>query len=175
MVRSWYYEKYPLLAAAWSIVVEFNGSESIHEASDGGLNTREVAHAALVFTGMPPRCQADVEFAEAWLSRLQDEMARQSPPPVPDLADAVIGAEFPLAGSVIRPEEFADLSAEQRAEHVELVADEILASTSDKGLRALFTQALALALPAVYEQISTNDEAHRRRRGMGLVAEGGEA
>lgn len=173
MVRDWYHKRYPLLAAAYQVVVQFNGSDSIHDPMEGGFNTLEVARAALVFTGMPPRCQDDINFADAWIAKLQAEMVTQCPPPAPNIADAVVAAEFPWAGAVVRPEEFADLSAELRDEHVQAVAGEIWEHTPADRMRVLFTQTLGLALPAIYSEISADDEARRRRRGIGIAPEGG--
>ncbi|MFJ1763745.1 hypothetical protein ACIOD2_25760 [Amycolatopsis sp. NPDC088138] len=169
IVADWYHEQFPLLAAADKIIAQYNGTDSIHEPSERGLSTKEVARAALVFTELPPRCQADIDHAEAYIARLHEEMRDQYPPAPPNLADAVISAEFPLGGCVMSAEQFAELSPEAQDEHVASVAEDIFDGSCDDHMRVLFTQALKIALPAVYAEITGLDEARRRREGFGLV------
>lgn len=169
IVADWYHEQYPLLAAADKVIAQYNGTDSIHEPCERGLSTKDVARAALVFTELPPRCQADIDHAEAYIARLHEEMRSQYPPAPPNLADAVISAEFPLGGCVLSAQQYAELPADAQDEHASSVAEDIFDSTCDDHMRVLFTQALKIALPMVYAQITADDDVRRRRDGFGIV------
>lgn len=168
IVRGWYHAEFPLLAAADRVAVEFNHADSVHEPVDG-LDNREIARRALILAGLPPRCQADIDFAAAYISRLHAEMVDQYPPPQPNLADAVIAAEYTWADRVLTAVEFAELSSDAREEHAHGIADTIFDRESPDRMAVIFRQAIQLALPAVYAEITSGDEAHRRRRDFGIV------
>lgn len=148
LVRSHYHREFPLLRA-YEEVVAASGRD--------GIDQRIAAKAALERIGLPPVHPVQVDCAVAFVKQLRDEMSAQCPEPVRDLAEAVHVAEYPYAGDVLSAEDFADLSAESRAEHVATLAEDIWTAEGPERMRGLWAEALALALPAVYARLDSRE------------------
>lgn len=148
MVRDYYHRQFPLLREYEAVVLG---------AGKEGIDQRIAAKVALERIGLPAVHPLQVDCAVAFVMKLRDEMATMCPEPVRDLAEAVRAAEYPYAGDVLSAEDFADLSAETRADHVATLAEDIFLAEEPKRFRALWTEALGLALPAVYSQLDARE------------------
>ncbi|OXM73074.1 MULTISPECIES: hypothetical protein [Amycolatopsis] len=161
LVRSHYHALFPLLRAYDEITREHNsGHDDINEPWEGGLDTLQITALALQRVGKPPRDRDDVLHAECHINRLQEEMLRQYPAQSPTLAEAIISVEFAWAGCVTKAEDFEQMSEDDKREHVDGLVEEL---RGDMG--AHLRDALLIALPTIYRQITADNEAwHRKAR-----------
>ncbi|PXY25164.1 hypothetical protein BAY59_24370 [Prauserella coralliicola] len=158
-VERWYHHQFPLLKAYDELTREHNThTGSIHEPMTGGLDTLAVTELALTRIGKPPRDAADVSMAEAYVRGLHAEMAEQYPDEPRKLADAITGVEISLAGCVLRAEDFEAMSPVEREDHVDLLVSEMGGDPVE-----YLREALMHALPAIYRQITAQDQARRRQ------------
>lgn len=165
-VRDHYYRKFPLLREYEELTSLHNGSSRtpINEPWEGGLDTMRVTEMALIRSGKPPRDRDDILHAEQYITGLQREMRDQYPAKDPDLAEAVILAEFQWAGCVTHADDFEAMSDAEKAEHVDAVISELTGDT-----KAHLREALLIALPTLYRRITAQDQDRRRKLGLSVV------
>jgi hypothetical protein len=171
MVRDHYYRKFPLLRAYDELTRKHNsGQRSINEPWDGGLSSYQITRLALIEIGKPPRDLDDIRMAEQYVRELQREVSEMYPAPAPDLADAIISAEYQWAGCVTRAEHFAAMDEADKRDHVDGLLDELMhRGAVEDHVREL----LMIALPEIYARITAHSEALRNRAQLTSV-QGGE-
>jgi hypothetical protein len=157
--------EFPLLAAYQAVIREHSDPHrSIHEPS-GGVDTMFAAREALARIGRPARDTEDVKHALAFVRQLEAEIASQAPKPPRTIRDLVIDAVFPLAGCV---PDAAGWLAMTEQDQFDLL-DEVVEHAGSDESRRFLAEALHAAMPTILAQISSEDEARRRRARLATV------
>jgi hypothetical protein len=160
MVRAHYHKQFPILRMHDALVRKHNSRpSSVNEPWTGGFSTTQIAEMALAAIGRPARDHEDVLMAEQYIQHLRDEIATLYPQKDPDLAEAVICAEYQWAGYVMPAEEFEAMSPEQQRDHVDGLVEDMPGDPQDH-----LREALLVALPVIYRKITAEDAARRGKR-----------
>jgi hypothetical protein len=161
IAREEHLKMFPLLAAYLDIIREYNTrTTSINEmpTKPAGLTTMQATKAAMERVGRPARDFQDLQMAETWIRRLNDELEMLSPEPDRDITDWVIHSLYPLAEHVPSAQDWDAMSIEDRDD----LLDEIIQSIPDADKIDVFKETLAYAMRSVLAEITRQDQHHLR-------------
>lgn len=159
--REEYLKAFPLLAAYLDIMHEHNTRTApINEppTEPHGLDNHQIAAMALQRIGRPARDRYDIQMADAWIHKLNDELEELSPEPERTVTDWVIHALYSLSEFVPSADDWERMSADDQSE----LLDEVFETIPHDDQIEVFTEVLRYAMPGILAEITRQDQHHLR-------------